>query len=65
MPPHLVGTTEISQMLGVSRQRVTQLPTSSGFPEPIARLAAGPIWDREAVEQWAEKTGRKIVDQDD
>ena len=51
MPPHLVGTTEISQMLGVSRQRVTQLSTSSGFPEPIARLAAGPIWDREAVEQ--------------
>lgn len=60
MPPDLVGTTEISNMLGVSRQRVTQLAATPAFPEPVARLAAGPIWDRSDIEEWARKTGREL-----
>jgi predicted nicotinamide N-methyase len=45
-------------MLGVTRQRVTQLAAASGFPEPVARLAAGPIWKRADIETWARETGR-------
>jgi len=55
---HLVGITEIAEMLGVSRQRVGQLAATASFPEPAARLAAGPVWEREAVEEWARSTGR-------
>ena len=49
---------EIAKLLGVSRQRVGQLAQQEGFPEPVARLAAGPIWDAGHVESWARDTGR-------
>jgi predicted DNA-binding transcriptional regulator AlpA len=54
----LMGTSEIAKLLGVSRQRANQLAQREGFPEPIARLAAGPIWEAGAVEQWARDAGR-------
>lgn len=47
-------------MLDVSRQRVSQLATSSGFPEPVAILGVGRIWLREDVESWAERSGRVL-----
>jgi hypothetical protein len=53
-----MGTSEIAKLLGVSRQRANQLAQREGFPEPIARLAAGPIWEAGAVEQWARDAGR-------
>lgn len=55
---HLMGLTEIAELLGVSRQRVHQLSKSPDFPEPTARLSAGLIWEREAIEAWARQTGR-------
>jgi predicted DNA-binding transcriptional regulator AlpA len=63
MPDELMGTTEIAQLLGVSRQRAGQLAATEGFPEPIARLAAGPIWRRADVERWAREAGRVPGDQ--
>jgi len=52
-PHHLVGTAEIAQMLGVTRQRVDRIAsTHSDFPAPEAELSAGRIWSREAVESW-------------
>jgi predicted DNA-binding transcriptional regulator AlpA len=59
---HLVGTAEIADMLGVSRQRVHQLTSREDFPEPIAVLASATIWEREAVEEWARRTGRQRAD---
>ncbi len=53
-----MGTTEIAKLLGVSRQRVGQLAQQEGFPEPVARLAAGPIWEGADVERWGRETGR-------
>lgn len=53
-----MGVTEIAEMLGVSRQRVHQLAQTPEFPEPVARLSAGTVWTREAVEEWARATGR-------
>ena len=41
---HLMGLKEIADLLGVSRQRAGQLAATKGFPEPVARLAAGPIY---------------------
>ena len=58
MDNHLMGTTEIAKLLGVSRQRVGQLAQSESFPEPVARLAAGPIWESADIERWAREAGR-------
>lgn len=58
--PELVAAQEIALMLGVSRQRVSQLSTAAGFPTPVAVLAVGRIWLREDVVAWAEQTGRTL-----
>jgi hypothetical protein len=64
VPEDLVGVAEVAELLSVSRQRVSQLAATPGFPDPVARLAAGPIWERDDIIGWAEVTGRKIVADD-
>lgn len=60
---HLVGTTEVAKMLGVTRQRVLQLAKEEGFPEPTVILKGGYVWHTEDIEAWAkardEKRGKK------
>ena len=49
----LVGVAEVAAMMGVSRQRVHEVIRSDAdFPEPVADLAAGRIWQRRDVEAW-------------
>jgi hypothetical protein len=49
----VVGLSEVASILGVSRQRAAQLAVEhDDFPEPIGQLAAGRVWDRNAVEAW-------------
>jgi predicted DNA-binding transcriptional regulator AlpA len=60
MPHHLVGSAEIASMLDVSRQYVDRLSKAAGFPEPEVVLASGRVWKREAIEDWAEATGRMV-----
>lgn len=57
---HLAGPQEVARMLGVSRQRVTQLAAADDFPEPEAVLAAGKVWRTEEIRRWAEATGRVV-----
>ncbi len=54
----LVGTAEISRMLGVSRQRVLQIAGDVAFPEPCEVLAMGKIWVTADVATWATEEGR-------
>lgn len=55
----LVGTAEIAEMIGVSRQRVHQLTREDpDFPEPVAEISAGTIWLRADIEAWARSSGR-------
>jgi predicted DNA-binding transcriptional regulator AlpA len=61
---HLVGAQEIAEMLGISRQRLTQLASRADFPEPVAELAQGRVWETAAIREWARKTGR-LADEDD
>lgn len=49
----LGGVTEVAQELGLSRQRVSQLRESPGFPLPIGEISAGPIWDLDVVSRWS------------
>jgi len=63
-PRHLdlVGTKEIAQMLGVTKQRVSDLSRSDKFPAPVAHLAVGRIWTRSSIghflDEWDRRPGR-------
>ncbi|MGH9094064.1 MAG: helix-turn-helix transcriptional regulator [Acidimicrobiales bacterium] len=52
--PALMGTQEVTDLLGVSRQRLHELRSSGRFPEPIVRLASGPVWLQPAVDKFLE-----------
>jgi len=56
--PKLAGLAEIAGLAGVSRQRASQLAAHPDFPEPVQRLAMGPVW-READVQKFLATPRK------
>ncbi len=56
--PPLVGAHEIAELLNVSRQRVSQLASQPGFPEPAATLRVGRIWRKSDVVDWARRHGR-------
>lgn len=65
--PELVGVSEIARLLAedgaaVTRQRASAITRRGDFPEPVARLASGPVWTRDSVrnfvESWERKPGR-------
>lgn len=62
--PAVLGTTEVTKVLGVSRQRLHELRAAGRFPEPIAELAATPLWIRSTVDSflagWKRKPGRPV-----
>lgn len=58
----LMGTHEIAQMLGVSRQRAQQITARKDFPKPYDVLHMGKVWSRAAVETWARDHDRAIAD---
>lgn len=61
MPHHLIGTRGIARMLGLTRQRVTQLAKEPGFPEPEVVLETNvPIWATADIRAWAQATGREL-----
>lgn len=57
--PEIVGVAEVAELLGVSKQRITELRTSGRLPSPIADLRAGPVWPKAAIERWLEGWERK------
>lgn len=58
----LVGAAEVARLLGVTRQRVDALArTHASFPEPAATIAAGRIWLRQDIEEWASRDGRRFI----
>ncbi|MBE1487263.1 hypothetical protein [Plantactinospora soyae] len=40
---------------GLSRQRTAEIVSRKGFPDPLAVLAAGRIWDKDEVADWIAK----------
>ena len=59
-PPPVLAAAEIAQLLGLSRQRVTQLSAKPDFPAPIAILSVGKIWAYDDIKDWAERTNRSV-----
>lgn len=60
----LMGNSEVAEMLKVSRQRVSEISrTHEQFPQPVAKLASGPVYAADDVKafvrQWERRrTGR-------
>ena len=53
VPLKLAGLAEVAELLGVSKRTATRYSVRDDFPEPVARLRAGPIWLEEDVLGWA------------
>jgi predicted DNA-binding transcriptional regulator AlpA len=49
----LVGLAEVAEVLGVSKRTAARYTMRADFPEPLARLRAGPVWQEEDVLAWA------------
>lgn len=60
----LVGMAEIVALFGVTRPTVYKWRRTS-FPEPVAELAAGPVWRYDDIARWAAETGRRLLDDRD
>ena len=54
----LVGSYELTQLLGVKRARVYQISSADDFPQPAAVLAMGSIWRLDDIKEWARRKGR-------
>jgi hypothetical protein len=63
-PQRYMGTAEIANELNVSRQRAGQLTAKPDFPDPFDILAAGKVWRRADIVNWAHRHGRMITDDD-
>lgn len=48
----ILGTSEVAEVLGVSKQRIHSLRQMVEFPEPIKQLASTPLWDRADIIQF-------------
>jgi predicted DNA-binding transcriptional regulator AlpA len=48
----LAGLAEVAETLGVSKVTAMKYARRDDFPEPLGRLASGPIWRRRDVESW-------------
>ena len=56
----MLGAAELGALLGVSRQRVTQLTAKEWFPAPVTRLAMGAVWELIDVERLVSGRGRAL-----
>ena len=61
MPPvgALLGLQEASEALGLTRWTIRRRPD---FPEPVARLASGPVWERDQLVEYARARSEVFVE---
>src|SRR5258708_713984 len=57
--PELVSVPEAAEILGVSPQRVHELVSAPGFPEPMYELRTGRLWLKDGIEAYAARRERK------
>jgi len=54
-----VGVSEIADMLGVTRQQVSQYKFHNKLPDPKVVLAQGPLWDKTEIQSFINNVGIK------
>lgn len=55
----LGGVSEVARHLGISRQRVNDIRQRNDFPQPVADLSSGPVWDMDEIERWTSSGARR------
>lgn len=55
MSPELAGVAEVAEVCRVPKRTAIRYTQRPDFPEPLDRLAAGPVWLRADVEEWARR----------
>jgi hypothetical protein len=58
--PELVGLSEIADILGVTRQRVSKLRNLQSFPGTVAELRAGSVWLKSDLSRFCDGWERKV-----
>ena len=58
----VVGPAEIADMFGVTRVSVNRWRAEGLLPEPDAHLRRGPLWFRSVIVEWADQTGRVVIE---
>jgi len=58
----LYGTSEIADLLGVTRQRAHVITRQKGFPEPYEELIMGSVWRVEDVEAWVRENRPELAE---
>ncbi len=56
----MLGPAELVKLLGVSRQRVSQMAARPDFPRPRFALIMGSVWALEDIKVWADQRGRTL-----
>lgn len=51
-PDEVAGFAEVAQIFGVTKRTARKYVGHATFPEPLGRLASGPVWRRADVEAW-------------
>lgn len=51
----LLGLKEAAQLLGWDPRKVATYRSRGRFPEPIAKLAMGPVWRKFQIEEYKKK----------
>ena len=51
-PERLIGFAEVAELLGVSKDTANGYRRRSSFPDPVAELKMGPLWDTVDVRRW-------------
>ncbi|WBB79693.1 hypothetical protein O7606_26755 [Micromonospora sp. WMMD882] len=60
----LLGLDEIRDLLGgISKQRATIIVGRKGFPDPLATLKMGRVWDGRSVRTWIAENRPRPVDE--
>lgn len=55
----LGGVSEVAERLGISRQRFSEVRDRNDFPDPVAELSGGPIWDLADIDRWLSSGTRR------
>jgi len=53
----IVGHYEATKILGWQKQQVSNYIKRGKFPEPLQKLASGPIWFKEDIQKFKESRG--------
>ena len=56
-PARLAGLAEVAEFLFVSKRSASRYTRREDFPEPVARLSTGPVWEAAAIVEWGAEHG--------